>query len=262
MKTLIGISCGVDSTYMLWKLLTSTEDEITAVFFRYIHGAPKMRSMTPTQDGSFSETRAFEIINWLQSNTREFNFVVEELDNSFYDPNGINNPLTYLVRYAADKINNSVYDRIVFSNEKENDGYANGGTITHRRPGSMAAFDLFKSIATRGSISFPLIDSNYNQAHAIKEMPQELFALTKSCEKAFEAPCEKCFKCIKRKFFCDQVEAGKSLEEIDAYVSSKSNLPDGRWMSMKFWVLGQEPTGATTWEIPEWPSSYEVPSSG
>jgi len=104
------------------------------------------------------------------------------------------------------------------------------------------------------------MDGTYNQAHALTEMPQSLIDLTFSCEGPLPEPCNVCFKCVKRNFFCEEIADGKTLTEIDSLVESKSVLPNGKWVSMKYWVSNME--NPPEWEMLEWPSSYVVPSSG
>ena len=62
----------------------------------------------------------------------------------------------------------------------------------------------------------------------------------------------------------EAIAQGKTDEEIRSKIASKSELPDGRWRSMKHWIAEEVPTCRTpamdkTWDMPSWPSSYKVP---
>jgi hypothetical protein len=264
MKVIIPCSTGLDSVYVLWKHLSTTQDAVTAVFLQENNTSPSfrvkydIRSFESTKRSGLLD-RANEIMNWLKTNVRDFTYVVHDLDPSFLSKkwDEPNNAQTYMVRYTIDQINSGEYDRLIICTERENDGFGNGGTVQTRRTGGMSALDLFKSMATNGGILFPLMDGTYNQAHALSEMPQALIDMTFSCQKNPPTPCGVCFKCLKRNFFCEEIGAGKSLAEIDALVEAKSVLPNGKWVSMKYWV--SDDMGAPEWEMLEWPSSYVVP---
>jgi 7-cyano-7-deazaguanine synthase in queuosine biosynthesis len=264
MKVIIPCSTGLDSVYVLWKILSTTQDDVTAIFLTEgeLHSTNKIKYDLRAFD-AFNRIgihdRVTSIMSWLKTNVRDFKYFETPMELDYLSKawNEPNNAQTYMVRYATPKINTGEYDKLIICTERENDGFANGGTIQTRRTGGMAALDLFKTIATRGEISFPLMETTYNQAHALVEMPQELIDLTFSCQSGLPDPCGQCFKCTKRKFFCDEIAAGKTLSEIDALVESKSVLPNGKWMSMKYWVASEE--NAPEWEMLEWPSSYAVP---
>jgi hypothetical protein len=264
MKVIIPCSSGLDSIYVLWKHLSTTQDDVTAVYLQENNLSSNfrikydIRSLEPTNRAGLVE-RLNEIMNWLKANVRDFTYVVHPMEQAYLSKNWDepNNAQTYMVRYTMNQINSGEYDRLIICTERENDGFGNGGTVQTRRTGGMSALDLFKSMATKGGILFPLMDGTYNQAHALSEMPQALIDLTFSCQKELPTPCGVCFKCIKRNFFCDEIASGKSLPEIDALVDEKSVLPNGKWMSMKYWVSGAE--NSPEWDMLEWPSSYVVP---
>ena len=264
MKTIIPCSTGLDSIYVLWKQLSTTQDDITVIFLtegelQFVNKAKyDLRSLDALNRIGVTD-RVSEIMAWLKSNIRDFKYFetpmeLDYLSKKWDEPN---NAQTYMVRYVVPKLAIGEYDKLIICTERENDGFGNGGTVQTRRTGGMAALDLFKATATRGEISFPLMDGTYNQAHALSEMPQELIDLTFSCQNALPDPCGQCFKCMKRKFFCDEIASGKSLSEIDALVEAKSVLPNGKWVSMKYWIGSSE--NNPEWEMLEWPSSYVVP---
>lgn len=259
MKTVIAFSGGLDSTYVLWKLLSSTDDEVTAIHVDTTGVSPSTRYRYDLRAFDGGNDNAQLVVDWLQANVRSFTYIRHDFDEAYVvrGIQDVNNTQTYLVRYLATLINDGQYDQLVCCPEKENDGYANGGTIFSRRPGGMAARDLFISLATRGKIDFPLIETNYTQAVALKGLPKDLSAIVYA-----QGTSQFGFKLQKKMWFQTLVWSGKTPEEIwDIYYAKCTAVP-GKWHSMKFWVLGQEPTEATTWDMPTWPSSYEVPSSG
>ena len=272
MRTIIGNSGGLDSTYALWKLLSTTDDEVTVVLLNtdgltdQVLKKFDVRSFNSMHKNAQRAQRVQNIVNWLSANVRSCNVVNVGLDESTLR-RGIeypNNPQTAIVEWALAKINAGEADKVIVTTERENDGYSNGGTITSRAPGAMAARARFVDNATRGEISFMLLDANYHQGVAMREMPQALIDLTHSCDSQEDAPCGVCFKCSKRKFFAEAIAQGKTDEGIRAKIAAKSELPDGRWRSMKHWISEEVstcryPAMDKTWDMPVWPTSYKVP---
>jgi len=267
MKTIISFSVGLDSTYALWKLLSSTDEDITAVFLTpgdlvNVSQLPyDLRSYDMVLDHSLNYDRATNIANWLKANVRDFTLLQLPVETALLSTewNVPNSPVAYVTKYAVSKINANLCDKVIITHERENDGFANGGTIQSRRPASAACLDLFKAEATRGEISFPMLDVQYTQANALVEMPADLVSLTSSCQLNLPEPCGTCFKCEKRQFFCDEIAAGKTPTQIQDYVTQMSVPEAGKWMSMKKWLFNRSLPIADAWETPQWPSSYTVP---
>jgi 7-cyano-7-deazaguanine synthase in queuosine biosynthesis len=269
MKTIIGNSGGLDSTYALWKLLSSTDDEVTVVLLNtddlttQIKTKYDVRSFNSRQPNDGRVTRVRSIVDWLSANVRPCTLAEVNIDASVLK-RGVeypNNPQTIIVDWAISKINANLADKVVVTTERENDGFSNGGTIATRAPGALAARDRFTDNATRGQLSFMLLDMNYHQGMATREMPADLFALTRSCDSPAPEPCGTCFKCSKRKFFAEAITDGKPDDEIRTYVASKSELTDGRWLTMKNWLKDDVSTyvggGDKIWNMPVWPSSID-----
>jgi hypothetical protein len=257
MKTIITFSGGVDSTYELWRLLTTTDDEITAVFVNIdnLNLAETARYDLRAFAGSNS-TIAQSAATWLQNNCRSFTFLNQTFDTSFCvrGYGNVNSPQTYITRFAVPRINAGEFDRLICTSEKENDGWSNGGTVDVRRPGSFAARDLFVASATRGSIEFPLIALNYTQAVALASLPADLLAIVDTC------PVDNMsFKCIKKRWFESLIAEGKTQQEIYNIWYNDCTTPyPGKWFSMKYWLSNIAPTAENTWTMPEWPTSYSA----
>ena len=263
MKTFVSLSGGMDSTYLLWKLLSETTDEITAFYVDLSNLDLRtrikydIRSFTFDEGSEANREKIDAITAWLKANVRDFTLMIEPI-SAEYMVRGIgfpNSPPAYITRYAIQHINDGTYDRLCMSNEWENDGGANGGTVTNRRNGAWVAHEIFTAQAQRGRIDFTLLDMDYNQAYALSEMPQELRDLVWDSQ-------DQSLKSMKRHYFANLLQEGKTPAEVGQIAKAKCILPDNKWHSMKFWVMGAEPTDATTWDMPTWPSSYEVPSSG
>jgi 7-cyano-7-deazaguanine synthase in queuosine biosynthesis len=267
MRTIIGNSGGLDSTYALWKLLTTTTDDVSVVLLNTddltqdVRRKFDVRSFNSSQSNADRTTRVQSIVQWLSANVRSCALVEVRLDASLLR-RGIeypNNPQTVIVDWAVKKINAGEANKVIVTTERENDGFSNGGTIATRAPGAIAARDRFVADATRGELSFMLLDMNYHQGMAIREMPAALYALTRSCDSPSPEPCGVCFKCSKRNFFAEAIAGGKTDNEIRSYIASKSELENGRWRTMKDWLKDDVDTyvggGFKDWPMPTWPQS-------
>lgn len=267
MRTIIPISGGLDSTYLLWKTLTETSDDVTAVFFQYNATNENriiydLRAFNFTATNNICEGRCDQIVAWLRQNVRDFTYTKHMVDMSRFVPNQVQIPSClemYFVFMAIQMVNSNQMDQILSCFEKENDGFSNGGTTTVRQPSSTAVYDYFVSHAARGSIHFPLIQSNYNQAIAVKNLPSAIFNVTKSCDAPQEQPCNVCFKCRKRNMICEKVDAGQTPEQVQAYIDSKTITAGGKWVSMKYWIYPDTPQPYPEWDMPKWPLTYTVP---
>lgn len=264
MKTLLSISGGADSTYLLWKILIETTDEVTAINVDVNSITQKMKIKYDIRGFSYEEdsqnsNKVQSIVDWLKINVRDFTFISESINEDFLSrdmryPTGAH---VYFTRYAINKINTNIVDRLCMSSEWENDGFSNGGTVgLTRNPASIIAKDVFIKNATRGSIEFSLLDMDYNHSYAVSELPTELYNIIVLNE-VQSTP-----KFLKRQWFRDRLAEGKSPKEIGDIAKAKCMLPNGKWHSMRLWVNGIEPTENNTWDIPKWPTSFSVPSSG
>ena len=268
MRTIIGNSGGLDSTYALWKLLSTTNDDVTVVLLNTDDLTPQVRqkfdvrSFNSAQSNATRMDRVRFIVDWLNANVRPCTLIEVGLNETVLR-RGVeypNNPQTVIVDWSVNKINANEADKVIVTTERENDGFSNGGTIASRAPGAITARDRFVADATRGELNFILLDMNYHQGMALRELPTDLYALTRSCDSPAPEPCGVCFKCSKRKFFAEAISQGKTDEEIRSYVALKSELPNNRWRSMKFWIAEDVPTCAyqsvdKTWDMPVWPNS-------
>jgi 7-cyano-7-deazaguanine synthase in queuosine biosynthesis len=285
MRTSIPISGGLDSTYALWKLLTETSDSIEAVYIDMkdinAQKAAELKTSGFCRNISKEETelrfsRVEKIVEWCNKNIRPFTFIKHIYDVNLIDLNYANEPAVYLVGLYIDKINNNLHDKIVIPYEQENDGHGSNerqpdfGKV--RTSGSTKAKKRFLDQAKRGEINFMLLDMNYHQGYAFKEMPEDLLKLTRSCDEpeSHTRECGVCFKCSKRKFFKQKIEKNESLTEIWDYVQKKSNRKNNKWLSMKSWLATEVSTyryfisavdripEKIERDKPEWPTSHRI----
>jgi hypothetical protein len=264
MKAAVAFSGGLDSTYAIWKILTTTQDSVTAVIFDLDGLLPEdyetydIRIFLRNAKLESSLAKVQPILDWFAANLRPVNLAVVPITPDKLIHEHPNTPETYFTDWGVGLVNAGDLDRIIITHEKENDGNANRGRFGKEGPGSWLAYDRFMLNATRGSLEFPLLDSDYHHGVAMAEIPHDLMALVSSCNSGREN-CT-CFKCSKMKFFERELQAGKTTSEISNYIMSKSLQPNGRWLTMKTW-LGEEDIGYIPSmifeekDMPTWPSS-------
>jgi 7-cyano-7-deazaguanine synthase in queuosine biosynthesis len=210
MKTLVSFSGGLDSTYIMWKLLRETNDEITAVFFdqRYnlINAHHGETSLAP-----FLEVTSTRVAEWLKTNIREFTFIKVPI-YEFLDDEVLT---VYFARYGANLVKHKQFDRIVSGQVGFGDACLNEIGLTTR---VIAAERAFKNITQDGKFWTPLFDWNKRTPHQLAELPKKLASLTLSCQNPIVnkydiLPCGNCEKCDRNTFFSELLESGVSPDD-------------------------------------------------
>jgi hypothetical protein len=245
MKTVIACSGGVDSTYALWKHALNTQDEITVLFLKRPDNAIAQydsfgnAAITNNNGVDSLAKRVQTIVDWVGHNVRpvELLFIPFEKEIAKLNRHPRYGPDGYVTDWAISKINAGEFDCFLNSSEFENDGNSYGPDANGVTP-DKATRELatFKIRATRGCIKFPLLDGEYTQAKAMREMPTELFDLTFSCDVGEHTACGTCFKCAKRNFLRKYADLNWSNKEIFDFVKRQSTLSDGSWWPMKKWI--------------------------
>jgi hypothetical protein len=266
MNTVIPFSGGLDSTYCAWKTLSSSDDSLTLVFFD-LQNTPEdlfssVKATFPTNPSvnAFVKYRAQKIHSWLSANVRPCAIAFVGAVQDQISKTEPNSPLSCLFPTLLRGVNSGQFDKILCTQERENDGFAAGST---GKMGAIRGKQMFIDGATRGEIAFPLLDERYTQATAIKDMPKDLVALTISCDSIQNGDgCGVCFKCSKRKLFCEKVESGSTPEQIYDWYIRQCEV-DGKWWSMKDWVRLYVGTASSEVvrnfkNVPSWPSSWRV----
>jgi hypothetical protein len=239
MKTLIAFSGGIDSTYVLWKQLTTTEDDITAFYIcnEFVPRTENTFYFNTSRTTSLHKNYVENIVNWLKQNTRNFNFKI--IYTNLVDVERTKKISIYLAEYAVTNINNNIYDKYIDGNSKDADGWYFKQTPTY------TFYDYFKTNATRGSYEFPCLNDTYNTAVAMVELPQALFDLTVSCDSFKnddsnnQVPCGHCYKCVSNMWYQSKLSANQTPSQITSYINSKSNQSNGSYISMKLWLKNE-----------------------
>jgi len=224
LKTLVLFSGGMDSTFVMYKLLSETSDEVTAILFETAEGSKNKISSPKIQN-----RHLHDLVEELKK-IRDFNFIVKQVADDDYDEEVMNHYYTYLVAYAAPYLNDGTYDRVTTGRtwEQYNKRLVFDGRIGN--PSSFAAQRLFKRLATRGELWNPLITHeyhhNFNRWHAFTYLPEHVRNKTFSCNSPVvgeekNEPCLECYKCLWDELVQTLMNSGYTSEQIEQFRMSK-----------------------------------------
>lgn len=228
MKSLIAISGGVDSTYVLWKMLTETDDEITAVFFDFSQITDNM--LTEKDINRINQLNV--LINRLKS-IRNFSFIHHVAASGEIVPQ-IAHKLLFAITYAAPYINDGTYDRLISGASYEDKSQK---VVPHLNmtPAYYAEKRLTKMFS-RGSYWAPLVDdswhNHYSRDIALRTLPTNILecAILLSCVKPIYNEqlnikgerCHDCGRCLLNDVTLTMIDQGKTSEEIFEWRRMKS----------------------------------------
>ncbi len=182
MKILACLSGGVESTYGVYNLLQNTDHEID-IFHLYFRNHPRYEG----------ETEACEhIVNWLESNTRKFDWKSADLSHSGVDeitqPPHSSDICYTIVTSANISIDEKDYDEVrFFINKKEWDSAIEDSIPTFDHPFMVNLFNLILS-------RFPTIDTKLgfdrnvgtlNKKEIYEKIPEELRKFIHSNDKEY-----------------------------------------------------------------------------
>jgi hypothetical protein len=246
-KSLIFFSGGADSTYVLYKLLTETDDEITTCCLqRENYDSPY--TFAPVKETFLHLPKLLEELRKI----RDFKHIYKTVNEDEVTPD-TNHAYTFFINYAAPSINDGTYDRIVSGRTREQHDrvYKVGeNKYIHGMPSAIAAERFFKKVCNRGELFNPLLDDvwfkGYNRWHAYTQMPKNLAPLINSCDYVKVCddgqtilPCKECWKCLWDEMVFDFIAKGHGPEYMDYYRKLKSieyGGSTGIYAEMRGWV--------------------------
>ena len=266
-KNLILFSGGMDSTYLAYKYLVDTHDEITLVVLckpqqsNQFPTTPEERkiNLTKSKIGQFGldPFQIQDVIKKLKT-YRDFNVIYHSIDVSKITNFQLENWYKYSKKVFADNLNNGTYDTVMSgSTWEQHDGqYFKSGLIT----GLTSTYDLLNNPTkglTQGRFCAPLlthdIHSNFNRWHIFNHMPQELIDIIELARIPVGAP-ENGFniKSTWDKITKAAIRKGWTASDLDDWRRTKSREYGG----------GSRDALYTTWSSIEFLGLYHVRSNG
>jgi hypothetical protein len=241
-KTLVPFSGGVDSTYILWKLLLETDDEVTAMYLGEEHyNGDIYADKSPIQ-----YQRSLVLVEELRK-IRDFKYFKYNVKNSDISEE-IQNKALIIIQYAAPFINDGTYDRIAAGGSYE-DKFNKVLDDRDFSPMYYAAHNLFNKLCTRGEYWEPLVHGDwhprYNRTHAFLDLPKHILDLTTACsapkidKETYEfVECGLCYKCNMTRKYNELLSQGLTPDEITDWKIKKCyEYGPGKYMiSASKWI--------------------------
>jgi hypothetical protein len=197
MKTLVLLSGGMDSTYILWKLLTETDDEITALRVYTPEGYALTRPKNYWLESSLvMEKQAAPAVAARLADIRPFAFVEVPVTPTEAD--------LHATRGHAATVQGAIYakdnamDRVCYGREGVHLSLGRGIPHWEER------LALHNAIAPTVSFEAPLIDWYQCKAHGYQNLPADVISLTASdCRRAILVDgqytfCNVCWGCRRK----------------------------------------------------------------
>jgi 7-cyano-7-deazaguanine synthase in queuosine biosynthesis len=217
-KTLVPFSGGIDSTYILWKLLTETDDEVTAMYLNEEHYYGNIFG----DKSSIQYQRSLNLVDELRK-IRDFRYIKHNVrQNDITDE--IQNKMLIIIQCAAPFINDGSYDRIASGSSYEDKRQK---VVEHLEytPMYYAEHRLFERLCNRGEYWQPLVHGEwhikYNRSHAMVNLPSHILSMTTGCNKPIIEnetdefiECEKCYKCNMKRKYNELLSQGMTCDEI------------------------------------------------
>jgi hypothetical protein len=216
MRTLVAFSGGLDSTYILWKLLKESDKQITAMFLDTRYMINCNLGQAPVEEQSvYLEVAIERIVSYLQ-NIRHFEYVKKNVYSFLPDER----LCVHFARYAANQINLGNYDEAMHGEQSRRSGRL-----------AYAATVAFSQIADISKFTCPLRPTIWNKwtSHQLQELPIELSNLTISCQMPRVSvdgninQCGTCAKCVRGSFVGLKLSEGI---DADAIIELWENQPE------------------------------------
>lgn len=221
MNTLLAWSGGLDSTLILHRLLTQSDDTVHCF---YLDLSTVEYTDPRAKAGFFADICAAEKIvlpqaaAWLSGNARSFTYEVISVtsinEDEWMTPT--------VVRRAATLV--SGYDRFIMGRSIEND-YIHDG-----KKSAPWYRQLWKDLAPAGkSMEWPLVTLGQGRAHAVFELPTDLKALLISCPKPTivsgnPKACGNCYKCRLTADAESMRVSGSTVENVQKYLLKRQGV--------------------------------------
>lgn len=198
MKTLLSFSGGLDSTYVLWKLLKTTDDEITAMNIDF--RLSKVAINIQVEHCGYQEIAGRDIVSWLKRNVRDFTYIEHKAYDTLPDEENV----IYFIRRAIPWLNAAKYDRICVGLQYDETGIE----VMAKDPGERRGVDRRKvmnnifSEAKRGELWIPMETWREAKPHAVASLPKDLLDMVVTCvnpsigQNGNITDCGSCFRCL------------------------------------------------------------------
>lgn len=241
MKTALLFSAGADSSYLAYKILHDTSDDLT-LFLLTTRNNERTPYVPPWVAQPDRLNKMYDVINELKK-IRDFDVHHELVDsNTVSFP--LDNPVPYGVNAAIPKINSGEYDRIAIGYSWDQHSLRYFKRLNVKGvSGDKISKKIFDKNATRGELWSPLmtheIHDRYGKYHAMKYLPQEFRSKILSCDVPTKGiGCGSCGKCTINIKVEELMKKSYSSDDVNDWFAERSLIFGGndRCASPLFWV--------------------------
>jgi len=175
-EVLVNLSGGIDSTYLLWKLLSEGRSVL-------VHSC----KMINHEGRAYAEQDAVKkIIDWLNKNNfKNFKYIETEFNYGTMERIIRDIEVVYFITAAIlrDPKNKTIKELAVSANAHDESNNPNEQSVVRRREilKTISPRKEFEGYDSEAILTFPIISKTKKQL--IEEMPEELFKLTWFCRK-------------------------------------------------------------------------------
>lgn len=226
MKTLMAFSGGLDSTYLAFKILSATDNELHLFWMDLANVMHEVKGETVSFYGEQIEAERIaipRILEWFEKNLRPVTFeVVTDIRNrkppkEYPEGNGRGWRVLPMLRKAAEIVNQDGFDRFVYAKSPENirsEGHQERDVYRQQ---------WWTGHVDKATFETPLIEWWHGRPHAIQALPQDLRALTIGCNRASvrngePVSCGTCDKCALTKETEKLLTAGGDADVVLDYL--------------------------------------------
>jgi hypothetical protein len=242
-NTVLAFSGGGDSSYVLYRLLTDTQDNVTAILFEKPEDQHVKLNIYPPS----INVRIDSLVARLKQ-IRDFTFERVQVTNADITKN-TDHYLLYFINYCSGKVNSGQYDRLATGRswEQVDQVQIQGKQGT---PTDYAMQNLFQKVCTRGQVWHPLathdFHDKYNRYYLLQNMPQDILQLTVSCANptilsggSDVEDCRKCFKCLWDTKVKQLIHDGWNVQQINTWRKLKAiqyGGGNGLTAPIRYWI--------------------------
>lgn len=182
MNTVISILGGFGGYYSLWKELTTTNNNVTVIYFDFTNNTNAESSLK--KQGLLANMN--RVIPLMKQNLRDFTFQTIPVNSWTAEPfHAIE-----FIRQVSQKVNNGDYDRVLgyYLKDEEHE-------YTIQMVKGMK--HVFNELCTRGELVFDGIENEVSKLQALKELPSFMLPYINYCINIDDEgnSCGYCYRC-------------------------------------------------------------------
>ena len=221
-NNLVLFSGGRDSSYLTYKLLADTSDDITLLIAASANG---------TCDG-LTEQKLLNIQPLLKElkKIRDFRVKYLKVNSSEITSFSLDRWNSYLITKLAPELNNGTYDKLTIgSTWEQNDGAFFKHSTVRGLSTYIDSQKIFADLVTQGEFSAPLItndiEQNFNRWHVLQNTPENIKRSTIACDGGFteDNKCGQCNKCLYDNVVQEHINNGYTASDVDEWRQEKSH---------------------------------------